>query len=118
MCHEVRRVIEAAAASSYVTPSGIRTAFDSGSLEYSQYPPHRGPVSKPQMRLLLQSYSLPAVHLLQVRHDRFPCETILSPGFMVLTSGPTAVTLPAASLPDMWGSGTARGLPLMPQMSS
>ena len=37
-------VIDAAAASSYDTPSGIFTTFTSGKWVYSQYPPHNGPV--------------------------------------------------------------------------
>ena len=94
------------------------TTLTSGRWVYSQYPPQRGPVSNPQIERFLQSYSLPLVHLLQTLQDMFPCETILSPTLICFTSSPIAVTSPAASVPEMWGKGIARGFPRIPQISS
>ena len=53
------------------------------------------------MVLFLQSYSRPSVHALQTLHDIFPCDTTLSPTLIFLTSLPTEVTIPAASVPEI-----------------
>ena len=111
-------VIDAAAASSYPTPSGMGTALDSGRCASSQNPPHSGPVWNPHTRRRRQSYSRPLVHMRHVRHDRLPCETTRSPGSRDETPSPTLTTSPAASVPDTCGMGTVMGRPRMAQMSS
>jgi hypothetical protein len=63
--------MDAAAASSYETPSGIFETLTSGKWICSEYAPHRGPVWKPQTCLLTQSNSRPSVHALQTLHERF-----------------------------------------------
>src|SRR6185312_14700612 len=117
MCHDVSNVIEAAAASSKLTPSGIFATLTSGKCVISENAPHVGPVWNPQMVLFVQSYSRPSVHASHTLRDMFECETTLSPTLKFVTSSPTAITSPAASEPETCGNGTATGCPLIPQIS-
>ncbi len=111
MCHAVIPTIEMAAASSNETFSGSFATFTSGRCVYWAKPPHSGPVWNPHMFLSLQSYSLPAVHCSHILQLILEWDTTLSPTLNFDTSSPISTTVPATSLPDIWGSGVLTGSP-------
>ncbi len=117
MCHDVMPTIETAAASSNETLSAIFATLTSGRWVYCANPPQSGPVWNPQISLSSQSYSLPEVHASHTLQLMFECETTLSPTLSFLTSEPASTTVPATSLPEMWGSGVLTGSPHIAQRS-